>query len=253
VRLETVRALIALNNRFYAENAATFSSTRNAPWQGWHEVLCIAREQGALRSPASSKRVLDLAAGNLRFERFLAEEVHDPELAVTAVDNCPDLLDGARLEGLRCTHVELDVIDALLAGGRLPAAGADLAVCFGFAHHVPTAALRARLVRALVDAVRPGGVIALSFWQFMDDPRLARQAARVEARAPAGLDLADLEPGDHLLGWQGSLATARYCHHIDELEIDSLVRDLKGVRELARFFADGASGRLNRYLILQQD
>lgn len=34
----TAQALIALNNRFYRDNAASFSATRSAPWEGWKQA-----------------------------------------------------------------------------------------------------------------------------------------------------------------------------------------------------------------------
>lgn len=254
MRPETARALIALNNRFYEQNAATFSATRQAPWRGWAEVLRIAREHGIGRD-GETLRLLDLAAGNLRFERFLVDEAAPAALAATAIDGCPSLLDEPAPAPLRIRRVHLDVLGALLDNRTLPAIGpADLAACFGFMHHVPTAELRGLVVGALVRATRPGGLIALSFWRFMDDPRLARQARAVEDAAAAGpLDLADLEPGDHLLGWQGAAAPPRYCHHADEAELDALARGAGGrAREVARFSADGPAGNLNRYLVLER-
>lgn len=253
MRPETARALIALNNRFYEQNAATFSATRQTPWHGWADVLRIARGRGVdIGGPC---HVLDLAAGNLRFERFLVEEGGGAQLAVTAIDSCPALADGPAAAARGVRRVRLDVLDTLLGGRTLPAIEpADLAVCFGFMHHVPTTALRERVAGELVRATRAGGLIALSFWRFMDDPRLARQAERVEAAAAGGpIDLADLEPGDHLLGWQGAAIPPRYCHHAREDEVDDLARSVGGLaREISRFSADGPSGGLNRYLLLER-
>lgn len=224
MRPETARALIALNNRFYEQNAATFSATRQAPWHGWADVLRIARGHGVdIGGPC---HVLDLAAGNLRFERFLVEEGGGAQLAVTAIDSCPSLADGPAAAARGVRRVRLDVLDTLLGGRTLPAIEpADLAVCFGFMHHVPTTALRERVAGELVRATRAGGPI----------------------------DLADLEPGDHLLGWQGAAIPPRYCHHAREDEVDDLARSVGGLaREISRFSADGPSGGLNRYLLLER-
>ncbi|MDY4042163.1 MAG: class I SAM-dependent methyltransferase [Collinsella sp.] len=254
MRPETARALIALNSHFYEQNATTFSATRQAPWRGWAEVLRIAREHG-IGKDGEALHLLDLAAGNLRFERFLVDEAAPAAVAVTAIDGCPALLDGPAPATMRIRRVRLDVLRALIDNRELPSMDpADLAVCFGFMHHVPTAELRGRVVGALVRATRPGGLIALSFWRFMDDPRLARQARAVEAAAAAGpVDLADLKPGDHLLGWQGAAAPPRYCHHANEAELDALAYGTDGrAREVARFSADGPAGNLNRYLILER-
>ncbi len=230
-------------------------------------------------------RVLDLACGNLRFERFLMDALPDLAIRVDAVDSCATLADGATaLPGVR--FHELDVVSALLgsagatasqaraeAGDRASAgnptavvAGAplalprltpcDLAVSFGFLHHVPGFEQRAAVLAALVAQLRPGGVAAVSLWQFLDDERLARKAATSHPAAlvDLGLDESALDEGDRLLGWQDALGAWRYCHHFAEFEVDALSAAAcaaTGARELARFSADGASGRLNRYLLLQ--
>ncbi len=73
---------------------------------------------------------------------------------------------------------------------RDPLAGVpscDLVACFGFMHHVPGIDLRLGLARALARRLAPGGLLACSFWRFMDDPHLAakrRCARRRPARRP---------------------------------------------------------------------
>lgn len=243
------RELIALNRRFYAEHAASFSATRGAAWEGWRRVVDVAREHGALGTGA---RVLDVACGNLRFEKLLLSETDGASFEFHAVDSTPALaLPSVVAEAVefRCA----DVLDDPAALEDLPAA--DLTVCFGFLHHVPTHARRKSLIRQLSAATRPGGIAAISFWQFMDDARLARKADETMERAIAsppfeGFSPAALNEGDHLLGWQDDERAFRYCHHTTDEEIDALVAALSA-EEIERFSADGASGRLNRYIILK--
>ena len=306
----TARELIALNNRFYAEHAASFGATRQAPWPGWEQLVDLLRRQGfgtsghMGASAGAPVRVFDLACGNLRFERFLCAALPAATFELHAVDSCGALADTS-LAGLPTVHFQQrDVLEAVLGnmvesfpreagdvdmrgdsawtqaaeggqgadGMREPAAdGApssssdsllsappcDLTVCFGFMHHVPGTALRRAVLEALVGATAPGGVICLSFWQFMDDARLARKATaadRVAATAPPfpGFDPAALDEHDHFLGWQDDPRPLRYCHHFPEDEVDELAAAAAGVREIARYSADGASGALNRYLVLQR-
>lgn len=253
---ETARELIALNNRFYADNAASFSATRGAPWQGWERVLEEARAAGTLEG--DEVKVLDAACGNLRFERWLAGELARKTLEAHAFDNCEDLITRPWPAGT--LFRQTDILQDLLADrdpfGHAPAC--DLVACFGFFHHVPGHELRKRLLAALLDHVRPGGVLALSLWRFMDDARLARKAAeteRVAAGQPPypGFNMGALDPNDHLLGWQDETGSFRYCHHFTEDEVDGLAASV-GLRaeEIARFTADGASGKLNRYLVLRK-
>lgn len=247
---QLARRLIACNNEFYRHHAASFSATRQAPWQGWTH---IAETAHALAEPSGSLRVLDVACGNLRFERFLAERMPTVELSCLAVDSTPELADDASAPRGVCTRT-VDVLEALLDGhDSLDGTETfDLTACFGFLHHVPDGKLRHALLGTLVRHTCAGGVIALSLWQFMDDPRLARKAeAAEEAMREQGFPVDALDANDHFLGWQDSIQPVRYCHHFSEAEVDALSAHLSqiGAREIDRFSADGRSGALNRYLI----
>ena len=140
-------------------------------------------------------------------------------------------------------------LGAALRNGSL----ADLAVCFGFFHHVPTTAARETLLRALVRGVRPGGIVVVSLWQFANSPELARRARETDARARAELGLPPLDEGDYLLGWQNKPGAYRYCHSFTRREADGLASSVAGEAELvARFEADGRTGNLNAYLVLRR-
>lgn len=246
--------------------------------------------------------ILDLGCGNLRFERFLAERTNAP-LRVTALDNCPDLaspeigaLSAAFPHSLRSSSAAsktkeedasgqganppektivdlraLDIVESLLDStfaDRLPRNSHDLAVAFGLMHHLPTFALRARVLEGLLGSLRPGGFAVVSFWQFLNDPRLAAKAATVTAEGRAAHCLPTFQENDFLLGWQHTEGTYRFCHHTPEDEIDALLAAIREpsapstsgctsaaplpFREIARFSADGKQENLNRYLILQR-
>ena len=265
----TMRALIALNTAFYREQAESFSSTREIPWPGWRRLIPFLRAsmpEAEVAAHAPTMSVLDVACGNLRFERFLAQEFPAVRFRFHAVDNCGELAGGTHaLPGL--VFHELDVLQQLLAQDDEAAAQptpldalprCDFVDCFGFMHHVPSFELRARLLRLLVECARPGGLIAVSFWQFMHDARLARKAVDAEQAARArpellAFNLQELERDDHLLGWQNTEAL-RYCHHFEDGEIDRLIAALPAgtAHEACRYSADGRSGDLNRYVILQR-
>lgn len=309
----TVRTLNELTSAFYAREAASFSATRQAPWQGWCQALSAIAEV----DPDFSSRplsVLDLGCGNLRFERFLAEHVSAP-LSVHAVDNCAPLAKQAaidfpaiplpaQLDVAPLTHQtpassvapassatptssaaptllsssapilppaptasaagassldfrEIDLVDALLESGlheALPDGACDLAVAFGVMHHLPRFDLRAQMLACLGRSLRPGGFGVISFWQFLDDPRLAAKAERTTAEGRAAYQLPSFGPRDALLPWQRATGVYRFCHHCDEAEIDQLVAEAQlaaPLQEVARFSADGKSGTLNRYVVLR--
>lgn len=302
---ETLRALNALTAEFYAREAASFSATRQAPWHGWDRTLAAI----AAIDPSFPERplaVLDLACGNLRFEAFLAER-DLPVAHVAALDLCPALAQSggiahreertcasgpgptsapASAEPFPIEFHEADLMGALIDRGTLapllPDASCDLAVAFGFMHHVAAPALRVAVVRDLLGSLRPGGLAVLSFWQFMHDPRIAAKAAAATAAGRAERQLPLFAPNDYLLGWQHAENVYRFCHHTSDSEIDALLvfagampgkssaspRVETGAatatdattataagtfREVARFSADGKRGNLNRYVILRRE
>lgn len=281
--LATARLMNEVNARFYRDNAASFSQTRRAGWPGWHRCLEEARPAagqpvaapGASRAAAASPatRVLDLACGNLRFARFLADACDAP-VAYVGVDNCPELGAGAATGDLppawSLQVAQLDVVGALLAGtlaSSLDAtlarawgtAGsgpqANLAVAFGFLHHVPTFSARLSLLRALLADTAPGGTCCVSFWRFMSNERLAAKAHVTTTRGLNELGLAPDALGEHdyLLGWQDVPGAYRYCHHFCSREVDALLSGLGSLAQpVARFNADGRSGDLNAYVVLRR-
>lgn len=281
----TIDFLRQVNNDFYARCAPSFSASRNAPWVGWRSCLevvqdcgavrlcdgpdvrlygCATAQPGAIRRGASV-RVLDVACGNMRFAAFLREELRGRHIDYFAVDDCaglvPHLLGG---EGFSPCFQNLDIIGELAFGVGLAhaidAESCDLVGCFGFFHHVPSFELRVRLIDALLQKTASGGVVCASFWQFMGDEKFVKKAEAWNSKAKselasAGLDTSQLETGDYFLGWQNEPGLWRYCHDFEELEIDALVAaacEGGKAREVARFSADGKSGAMNRYVVLQK-
>ena len=284
----TALRLCALTSEFYRANAESFSQTRQAPWQGWARVLDVAGVMDALapavfapseahyeglhaadglslasrqplEAPSASLAVLDLACGNLRFERYLASQLPHVLLSCYAVDNCDSLVGEARnIGGLpSVSFQELNIIEALAAGNlastlEAPDAACNLAVAFGFMHHVPIERWRVALLRSLAAKVRSGGVVVVSFWRFLNSEKLAKKAAVTTKEAQDALGLPQLPPNDFLLGWQDTQGLYRYCHHFDESEIERLTCAVADIAQpIARFAADGKTGNLNEYLVLR--
>ena len=250
--------LCALTGEFYRANAESFSQTRQSPWQGWVRLLEVMDARAAEHEPL---RVLDVACGNLRFERYLAGALPNRMLSGYAVDNCDPLVEaGERNESdalSRMSFQNLDAIERLSAGClrealEAPDASCDLAVSFGFMHHVPLERWRVGLLRALIAKVRPGGFVAVSFWRFLNSDKLARKAKETTSRARAELGIPELPPNDYLLGWQDTQGLYRYCHHFDEPEIERLLAMVADSADLvSRFEADGKTGNLNEYVVLR--
>lgn len=156
----TIEILTAINAAFYDCQHASFSATRDAPWPGWRRCdalwddvidaasagcaaepdpagYTVGSDPGGRAAGAASVghavRVLDLACGNLRFERFLAEVRPSTPMHVLAVDAC-DALASEALADLRCRHSAHSITYAhadLIGNAR---AGHLLAECPG---HLP--------------------------------------------------------------------------------------------------------------------
>ena len=238
---KTIQKLRDLDNAFYRENHASFSQTRSHAWTGWDALIASLPH-----APAS---VLDVACGNMRFKAFLDERIDT--FAYYGVDACASLVP----DSMRESFQELDLIDELLHGtlaSSLDAPPSDLTACFAFAHHVPSRALRAALMRALVDKTARGGTIAVSFWQFALDDAQRVKAEETTRQALQSFDV-DLEEGDYLLGWQNMPGAYRYCHSFDDGEVMRLVEECcESARLVHRYSADGKTGESNAYVVLRK-
>lgn len=199
----TVRALCQLNTEFYERNAASFSQTRTAPWEGWRRCMAACgfddSDEAALGQPENAQTadsVLDIACGNLRFEAFLANTYPHVDWSFFAVDNCEPLVASGQEDIAKKVHFTCeDIVSNLLEGlpaaepANIPALAAatpfDLVVSFGFLHHIPSFDLRRQFLLEALSQVKPGGYLVVSFWQFLNDPakRAKIEQTHVEALA----------------------------------------------------------------------
>lgn len=199
----TVRALCQLNTEFYERNAASFSQTRAAPWEGWRRCMAACgfddSDEAALGQPENAQTadsVLDIACGNLRFEAFLANAYPHIDWSFFAVDNCEPLVASGQEDIAKKVHFTCeDIVSNLLEGlpaaepANIPALAAatpfDLVVSFGFLHHIPSFDLRRQFLLEALSQVKPGGYLVVSFWQFLNDPakRAKIEQTHVEALA----------------------------------------------------------------------
>lgn len=323
---QTAQALNKMNAKFYAALASEFSATRQSKWQGWERVACLLRDvfgeglarevcgEGALScmdaaygsaarladsqmrektcdAVATTKHLncVDVACGNLRFQKFLLDAFPNVSFDFLCLDNCENLkAEGyfgeisknarANLQFSQC-----DIVTCLLEDAPLPMhkEQAQLTSSFGFMHHIPGFSARAAFLRQLFDATAPSGLIVVSLWRFIDDQKLAKKAHASHEKALAALQkelegsknggsafyditsdanalansTLDLDKNDYLLGWQEQGEYFRYCHHFDNEEIDALIAtaiDTGLVSLLDRFDADGRTEALNTYLVFRR-
>lgn len=247
----TAKALVHINQRFYAHFATAFSASRSHPWPGWQRVL------SHLEAPQEALQVLDVGCGNGRFGLSLHSAGH--RCHYLGLDENPALLRDAKrslasLDPPRLLEVELLTadLDTVLGGDRF-----HLIVLFGLLHHVPGESQRQRLLSTLARRLRPGGLLAATVWRADRQPGFERKVLPWERynqecreRGEMPIDLSHLEPGDRLLTWSGDEDHPRYCHFPTDDEIEGWLKRM-GLSSVDRFQADGKSGADNSYLVLR--
>ena len=238
----TRSVLLALNRDFHERQAESFAATRDHAWPGWKRVLETVPANGVL---------LDAGCGNGRFALFLAEAGRG-DVDYTGVDKSHGLLEAARE---RTSHLvgagsRRFVEGDLFEPSSLPVGPFDTIILFGVLHHVPGFDERAALVAQLSESLSPRGHLAVTIWRFGSDPRVVGRTVPWD-RAGLEIDPATLEPGDHLLRWGDSDDVVRYCHFVDDAEVDRLMERTRsaGLRVVDRFRSDGRSGELNEYVV----
>ena len=195
----------------------------------------------ALRS-TERPLIVDVGSGNGRFASWL-REASAIAFRALSLDACLPLLRCApAAAGQRALA---DVVDTR---GRLPlaAASCEAIVLMGVLHHVPSTELRAHLVRSAANALRPGGILAVTVWRFADRDRFRARLApwSLCPRVPSE----QLEKGDHLLRWgaSGGGDALRYCHHAQPKELERVATNAK-LEPLESWVADGQTGDFNTY------
>jgi len=255
----TIARLDRINRDFYVAHAGAFAATREAPWPGWERLLPhLRRLRPAAGGAGGALRILDAGCGSGRLARWLHARLERPPRCVGLDRSLPILLLAADGTAAAPPPAAWILADLVSSEGRVPCrtAAFDATAAIGLLHHVPSFALRRALIEDLLRLLRPGGLLALAFWQFGADPRFERRAVAWELATDVDPD--ELEPGDRLLAWGESAAAERaaggvlrYCHYTDPGEADRLTDGLPA-EIVEAYLADGRTGRLNLYRILRR-
>jgi len=248
--------LNALNERFYSEQAAAFSATRDRPWPGFARALQLTADalQARPARVAVALRVLDVGCGNGRLIGPLRERFGG-RFEYTGIDASDALLAIARrrYEAAPARFAHADFVTTA-PEQALPEGPFDLVALFGVLHHVPDEAQRRALIEVTAARLAPGGVLAFTLWRFDESARFARRrlngVERREVARELAFDATELEAGDQLLRWGDGERRLRYCHFCDEAEIDRLIA-AAALAPVARFRSDGEGDRLNDYVLLR--
>jgi tRNA (uracil-5-)-methyltransferase TRM9 len=237
---EIVEKLLALNREFYAAFAKPFAASRSLSDPALTSILPHIPQRA---------RVLDVGCGNGRLALLLDRE--RPGATYLGVDAVPALIEVARVRGDRLANVaaEFRVADISRPGWSelLSAMSFDRVVALAVLHHIPSFDLRLQVVRESARLLEPGGRLILSTWQFLDNVRLRRKIADW---AELGVAEETLEPGDYLLDWRRGGRGLRYCHLVDEAEVERLAAE-SGFCVRETFRAGGREGDLSLFAVLE--
>ncbi len=231
----TIAKLNAINKAFYKTTAREFDQTRGQAWVGWQACLP--------HLPQTPLSVLDVGCGNGRFGVFLADN-HPFPIRYHGLDNNRQLLDFAQQALSPIEMIEASFDDYDMMRDALPDASYNLVVLFGVIHHVAGYANRQAFMRELAQRVAEDGLLIFAAWCFYEQDRFRQ-------RIVAWDDELTVEKHDYLLDWRRGERALRYCHYVDDEEHSALI-EATGMDVLADYRADGATGDMNRYSVLQK-
>ncbi len=238
---EITERLLALNRAFYATFARPFAASRPTSDPA---LVCI------LPHIPQRASVLDVGCGNGRLALLLDRE--RPGATYLGVDAVPELVELARAQADQLTTVaaEFRVADIARPGwGRaLPGAPFDCVVALAVLHHIPGFDLRVGVLREIAGLLKPGGCLILSTWQFLGSARMRR---KIVDWTEVSIAEESLEPGDYLLDWKREGRGLRYCHLVDEVEVERLAAE-SGFCVRETFRAGGREGDLSLFAVFDR-
>jgi SAM-dependent methyltransferase len=247
---DTVLALNAINRAFYSSHAPSFSATRQSAWRGFERAVAWIRDA---RPADGVPRILDVGCGNGRFADALLDAL--PPFAYHGIDASEALLAEPRARHASRRELRFTAHD-FVADTLEPAPGPErfhTILLLGVLHHVPGAATRRRLLAECAQRLEPGGVLVLTLWRFEHLERLRKRLVPwqdLPGRGGPPLDLAELEPGDHLLPFGPADGALRYCHAFGDDESSDLLDSVR-LERVDSWLADGETEDLNQWCVLR--
>ncbi|MCB0749087.1 MAG: hypothetical protein KDC90_16625, partial [Ignavibacteriae bacterium] len=117
--------------------------------------------------------------------------------------------------------------------------------------HIPGIQNQLQIFRKINKLLSPIGIAIISFWRFLDVPRLASKVVPSDKLINLGIEKGELDQNDYILDWDRGVSAYRYCHYYSDDEINYLVKESK-FNLLAEYFADGKEGKGNKYIIISK-
>ncbi len=206
MKQEAAQEIVEENKRIYNRIAEQFSGTRRHPWGEFTVFLAYVK---------SGDQVLDVGCGNGRLAGFL-EQKH---VQYTGVDASEALITAARPEH---PHDTFQVAEAQAL--PFPDQQFDVVFLIATLHHIPSHALRQRVIAEARRVLKPGGYLIMTEWNLLHTQwwgLLLRYTLRkLIGRSP--LDWGDVEKP-----WrnpQGTIMGFRYLHPFTRGSLGRLLR-----------------------------
>jgi SAM-dependent methyltransferase len=246
MRNDIVDRLLALNRQFYQTFAEQFAETRGRLQPGVSSTLADFPPKAA---------ILDLGCGIGEVANELFHRGH--EGFYLGMDSSATLLSIARgrCENPSAHFFQSDFADPSWVEKLLDfaqphsVAAFDQVLAFATLHHLPSNALRSRVLTQVRGLLAEGGHFLLSNWNFMVSPRLR---ARIVPWSEIDLDEKDVEMGDYLLDWRRGGYGLRYVHHFSEEELQELAGSTD-FQVSKTYYSDGEGGRLGLYQVWESE
>jgi tRNA (uracil-5-)-methyltransferase TRM9 len=249
MRAETIQKLLELNHQFYRDFATAFAATRRRIQPGVRRIL-------AMLSPGGNW--LDLGCGSGMLAMEWIRSGHSG--SYTGLDFSAQLLQEAQnnLRNIPASDLQVQFIQADLTHNDWTehvnrSDRWDGVLAFAVLHHIPSSALRQKILNQVHTLLKPSGWFIHSEWQFHHSPRLLK---RILPWQTIGLTPNDVEDGDYLLDWrhilpgQPAKRGLRYVHLFNRQELKVLASE-SGFQIIEEFESDGEGNKLGLYQVWQ--
>ncbi len=232
---ERVKAqILRLNREFYQKFSEPFSESRQRLQPG------VLR---ALRSLSGEESILDIGCGNGLLARQLYQEDHPG--TYTGLDSSPELLAIARRsnEHPHVRFIQADLAETTWTEGL--AQTFDQIFAFAVLHHLPSTALRQRVLQQMRAMMAENALLRLSVWDFHSSARLRK---RIVPWSQIGVADDEVEPGDYLVDWRRGGYGLRYVHLFEPRRLERLAQ-AAGFAVADQYRSDGEGGQLGLYQV----
>ncbi len=210
MKLSIAEQILKENKEVYDRIAKDFSISRAASWPEFEYF------KGYLQD---GQEILDLGCGNGR----LLDLLKDYKINYLGLDNSEKLINEAKSRWPNQNFQVADVLDLSFLNKKF-----DLVFLVATLHHIPSARLRAKVLREAYSVLKPGGKLLMTNWNLWQ-PKYLKYIIKytlLKLTEPYeevnGIKMKDFDFQDVFIPWQKKYL--RYIHAFTELNIARLMK-----------------------------